>query len=176
MRDADKVIRIHPLACSLINDDFDGDQAAVFLPITETGQREAGEKLSIAGYLGRDPALLRTQVWRVKLEAMWGLAQLSLTGEGKKEIDKLAGTEVALAGGMVTNETLAAALDDIVRTAGVTVALERCDNLLRRGQSIGHFDQSVSGRQPRTPLDADGGRRGRLGCLCRGNHGAVGEV
>jgi hypothetical protein len=37
VRIADRVIRLHPLCCPLMNADFDGDQAAVFLPITEAG-------------------------------------------------------------------------------------------------------------------------------------------
>jgi len=36
-------IRIHPLVCTAFNADFDGDQMAVHVPITEEAQREAGE-------------------------------------------------------------------------------------------------------------------------------------
>ena len=55
VRQLDRAIRVHPFVCELMNADFDGDQAAVFLPITAEGQREAGEQLSIAGHLKRDP-------------------------------------------------------------------------------------------------------------------------
>ena len=37
------VIRLTPLACRALNADFDGDQIAVLLPVTDAGQREAGE-------------------------------------------------------------------------------------------------------------------------------------
>ncbi len=36
-------IRIHPLVCAAFNADFDGDQMAVHLPITEEAQKEADE-------------------------------------------------------------------------------------------------------------------------------------
>ena len=36
-------IRIHPLVCAAFNADFDGDQMAVHLPLTEEAQKEAAE-------------------------------------------------------------------------------------------------------------------------------------
>jgi len=38
-----KAIQIHPLVCTAYNADFDGDQMAVHLPITEQAKREAAE-------------------------------------------------------------------------------------------------------------------------------------
>jgi DNA-directed RNA polymerase subunit beta' len=38
-----KAIQIHPLVCAAFNADFDGDQMAVHVPITEQGVKEAGE-------------------------------------------------------------------------------------------------------------------------------------
>ncbi len=38
-----KTIRIHPLVCSSFNADFDGDQMAVHLPISDEAQKEARE-------------------------------------------------------------------------------------------------------------------------------------
>ena len=38
-------IKIHPMVCSPYNADFDGDQMAIYLPITENAQLEAKEKL-----------------------------------------------------------------------------------------------------------------------------------
>jgi len=43
----DNVIKIHPLSCPPFNADFDGDQMAVYIPITEDTKREAREKLLI---------------------------------------------------------------------------------------------------------------------------------
>jgi DNA-directed RNA polymerase subunit beta' len=38
-----KSIQLHPLTCSAFNADFDGDQMAVHLPITNAAQKEARE-------------------------------------------------------------------------------------------------------------------------------------
>ena len=38
-----KAIQLHPLVCAAFNADFDGDQMAVHLPLTEAAQREAKE-------------------------------------------------------------------------------------------------------------------------------------
>jgi hypothetical protein len=48
-------IRLHPLCCRLFNADFDGDQAAILLPVTEAAQAEARERLTVEGHLRRDP-------------------------------------------------------------------------------------------------------------------------
>ncbi len=40
-----KAIRIHPLVCKAYNADFDGDQMAVFLPLSEEAQKEARERM-----------------------------------------------------------------------------------------------------------------------------------
>lgn len=41
-----KTIRIHPLVCNSFNADFDGDQMAVHLPISDEAQREARELIA----------------------------------------------------------------------------------------------------------------------------------
>ncbi len=38
-----ETIKLHPLVCEAFNADFDGDQMAVYLPLSEEGQREARE-------------------------------------------------------------------------------------------------------------------------------------
>jgi DNA-directed RNA polymerase subunit beta' len=43
----DKVIKIHPLVCPPFNADFDGDQMAVYLPVTEEAREEARNKISV---------------------------------------------------------------------------------------------------------------------------------
>ncbi len=62
VRVSDDALHLHPALCRWLDADFDGDQAAVFLPITEAAQREAGERLSVAGHLMRDPGLLASLV------------------------------------------------------------------------------------------------------------------
>jgi DNA-directed RNA polymerase subunit beta' len=43
----DKVIKIHPLVCHPFNADFDGDQMAVYIPVTAEAKQEIREKLFI---------------------------------------------------------------------------------------------------------------------------------
>jgi len=43
----DKVIKLHPLACPGFNADFDGDQMAVYIPITEESKKELYDKFLI---------------------------------------------------------------------------------------------------------------------------------
>jgi DNA-directed RNA polymerase subunit beta' len=40
-----QAIRIHPMICKAFNADFDGDQMAVFLPLSEMAQKEAKERM-----------------------------------------------------------------------------------------------------------------------------------
>ena len=134
VRIPEKVIRLHPLICFLMNGDFDGDQAAVFLPITEAAQREAGEKLSLAGHLTRDPNLFGLRY--IYQEALWGLAQLSLTQCGLDEINELAGVSVAASGEMVDRDTVAAALCDLMRAGGVDAVMQAMQRLFDRGLQV----------------------------------------
>ena len=131
VREPDNVIRLHPLATRLMNADFDGDQAAVFLPITDAGQREAGELLSVAGHLKRDQSLIRTVV---PVDApLWGLALLSLTEAGRKEIADLAGVAVEVPEGFVTHETLVKAMRATLDAHGAEHMLDVLERLTRRG-------------------------------------------
>ena len=43
----DQVIKIHPLVCPPFNADFDGDQMAVYIPITDEAKEEIRTKISI---------------------------------------------------------------------------------------------------------------------------------
>ena len=134
VRQPDRAIRLHPLACEMVNADFDGDQSAVVLPVTEAGQREAGECLSVAGHLARDPELIRAVPPR--MDAVFGLANLSLSPGGLQEIRELAGTEVATEEGIVTRRTLTDALRTVLARDGATKALEASERLMRRGFEV----------------------------------------
>ena len=41
----EEVIRLHPLVCKAFNADFDGDQMAVYVPLSEEAQQEARERI-----------------------------------------------------------------------------------------------------------------------------------
>jgi len=134
VRDPAAVIRLHPLVCAWLNADFDGDQVAVLLPITAAAQREAGERLSVAAHLARDPGLLEGLL--PPYDALWGLASLSRTGQGRQEIDRLAGAEVVAPRGIITQESLGDALRTVLARDGVTATLAALERLTRRGFDI----------------------------------------
>lgn len=129
-----RAIRLHPLACELMDADFDGDQVAILLPLAEEAQREAGERLSVAGHLARDPGLIHCLCPR--MDAMFGLASLSLSPAGHAQIERLAGTQVAAEGGIVTRRTLINALRAVLERSGIQQALETAERLMRRGFEI----------------------------------------
>lgn len=134
VRIPDRVIRIPLLACMPMNGDFDGDQAAVFLPITEAGQREAAEKLSVGAHLRRDPSLLK---WFCpNHEAVFGLASLSMQLGGREQIDKAAGIEIAAPEGFVTRGSIRDAMERVLERDGVEAAMAALERLLRLGLEV----------------------------------------
>ncbi len=123
------VIRINPLICPWLNADFDGDQVAVFLPLTTAGQEEAGERLSVRGHLSRDPELIRSLV--PAKDAVWGLASKSLNPEGCAEIDKLA--QISMPYGYLSQTELANAMVELLNSSGVDAAVETIEQLAQLG-------------------------------------------
>ncbi len=134
VRVPDDALHLHPLLCKWLDADFDGDQAAVFLPVTEAAQREAGEKLTAAGHLRRDPALLASLL--PCLDALWGLAALSQRPGGLDELSQLAGTPVAAPGGFITKAALLEALRLTLARESVEAALSRLEKLAARGFAV----------------------------------------
>ncbi len=127
------VLTINPLICYLTNGDFDGDQMAMFLPISEEGQREAGEKLSVAGHLRRDPNLYGCTF--IRHEALWGLAKLSTTPGGMEEIEHITGMSFPAAG-LVDMEMVSSAIKRVIKERGIDPALEVITALYKKGIEI----------------------------------------
>jgi hypothetical protein len=134
VRHSEDVIRLHPLACAPMNADFDGDMAAVLLPLSPAAQREAAEKLSVAAHLGRDPGLV--QKLAPTHESVWGLAELSVNAEGKREIAELAGVDVPMPEGYLTRAAVVSALERILDRKGVEETLAAAERLLWRGFEV----------------------------------------
>lgn len=156
----DRVFRLHPLACMLINGDFDGDQAAVFLPLTEEAQREAGERLSIAGHLQRDPELIK---WLFpNQEMLWGLAAWSRTPAGREELVRLLGEHAIGPEGYVTRDSLTEALRAIISRDGIDILPELVQRLMLQGFSVvQHSGASINpfiGKALPLPAPPDGDR------------------
>ncbi|MGH2507334.1 MAG: hypothetical protein ACRDHZ_08005, partial [Ktedonobacteraceae bacterium] len=131
VRNAGHVIRIHPLVCRFLQADFDGDQAAIFLPLSEQAQQEAGARLSVAAHVARTPELLRDLL--PNNDALWGLAKLSLTEAGRQEIAEIVGMDVVPVGEIVTQAALAEAFPDVLQRDGMARMLERLEQLTLRG-------------------------------------------
>ncbi len=134
VRNPDYVIRLHPLVCEMLDADFDGDQVAVLLPVTAGAQREAGERLSVASHLARDPGLLHSLL--PPPDALWGLASLSLTTSGQHEIARLAGIEIAAPAGFITRDFVANAMEKVLARDGVEKTLLALESLTRRGYEV----------------------------------------
>lgn len=134
VRIPDKVIRIHPLNCFLMNSDFDGDQVAVFLPVTEHAQREAAEKLSIRGHLKRDPNMYDLRL--INQEALWGLAWHGLTPNGLNEIESLAGIKMETESGLITRSSIAKTLRNLMERDGMESLLDALQKLWKLGLEI----------------------------------------
>lgn len=145
VRYPDSALHLHPLLCKWLDADFDGDQAAVFLPITEGGQREAAERLSVAAHLARNPSLLASLAPSVDM--LFGLAKLSLDPTGLAEIVQIVGGPVATSGGFVTTTSLADALAGVLARCPFDgrVGKEAClaqnvlpilERLMRRGFEV----------------------------------------
>src|SRR5262249_27022570 len=120
LRSPGRIIRVHPLACALMDVDFDGDVVQVFLPLTAQAQQEAGDRLSIAATIARHPQLLKriapSQI------PVWGLASLSLTPEGRQELAALAGAEIETPSGFVTKTSIAQAIQRVFERDGFAAA------------------------------------------------------
>ena len=134
-----RVIRMHALATPWMNADYDGDQAAVFLPLSEQAQAEAGEMLSVRGHLRRDPSLIR---WMAPhQEMLWALADLSRTDEGRQEVTQILGGDLSAPGALVTRNALGDALRHVLERDGVdravAVAEELADLGFRRVRASG---------------------------------------
>lgn len=127
-------MQLHPLVCQWLQADFDGDQVAVFLPLTAAGLKDAEVHLSVEGHLQRDPSLLAELIPRN--EAMWGLAWHSLTPAGKEEIDALVGLTVAAPSGYVTRATLIQACQQLHAEKGTQELIAVLTSLLHRGLAV----------------------------------------
>ena len=127
------MIRVHLSVCSLMDKDFDGDQAGVFLPLSDEAQMEAAERLSLVGRLKRDPGLFDYAIDNYH-GSVWGLARLNFDEEGRRELSELVGEEVSE--GLLTKATL----NDLLRRTfvrdGAETALDLHDRLVQRGFAV----------------------------------------
>jgi hypothetical protein len=131
LRVSGPAIRLHPLVCAWLNADFDGDQVAVHLPLGQAAQAEAGQRLSVAGHLARDPGLVETLT--PPLEGIWGLAYRSLTPDGRREIAKILQMPESNVSAPFSKAGMAAALRALLDHEGSVVAIRAAEALAQMG-------------------------------------------
>lgn len=131
LRAAGPAIRLHPLACTWLNADFDGDQVSVHLPLGQAAQAEAGQRLSVIGHLKRDPSLVETLT--PPLEGVWGLAYRSLTPEGRREIAEILQMPESSVAAPFPVTGMAAALRAILEREGPEAAIRAAQDLAQFG-------------------------------------------
>jgi hypothetical protein len=160
VRTLDRAIHVHPFVCDLMNGDFDGDQMALYLPMTAAGQEEAEEKLSLVGHLKRKPELLLS--FLPAKDALFGLVLHIFTEEGRQEISQLAGVDIPMPAGYLNRIALHEAMQIVLEKEGAEKTIARPDQLMRRGYeaartsgaSLGAFACSNIDR-PTPPIDDD---------------------
>jgi hypothetical protein len=134
VRYAEPVIRIHPLICRWLNADFDGDQVAVYLPLGEAAQRDAGEKLSVAGHIQRDPSLI--QSISPEKDFIWGLGSLALTSEGRAQVKQQTGIDLPSPEETNSQIALEEMMLDWLAEKGLESTLETIEKLRKLGDDI----------------------------------------
>lgn len=127
-----RCIRLHPLCCRMFNADFDGDQAAVWLPISEAAQREAKEKLTLVGHLRRDPGVVTFHL-APSHSILAGLACALESPEGRAEFEALWPRECPLPDGPLTRPGLVARLEEAVDKSGPETLLALLEKLYELG-------------------------------------------
>ncbi len=131
LRDPGRVIRLNPLLCRWMNGDFDGDQVAFYLPLSETTQKEAAELLSVAGQISHHSTLIKTLL--PPPEVIWGLAWRSLNPLGRSEIARFAGVQEDTLEVVLTQAGLADLLGQVLERDGVAGMLETFQRLSQLG-------------------------------------------
>ena len=134
VRNPDHVIRLHPLACGLMDADFDGDQAHVLLPITASAAARGRRAAQPRRYPGAQSRFDR--IIAPAGGGAWGLATRCFTEDGRREITQMAGIEIAMPSGVITQATLAEAMRQVLERDGAGAVLSAMERLMRRGFEI----------------------------------------
>ncbi|GCE18656.1 hypothetical protein [Dictyobacter kobayashii] len=133
VRYPDSALHVHPLVSRQVQADFDGDQVAVFLPLSSVAQQEAANRLTAVAQLAHNPALLKSLL--PSHEVMWGLASMSLTSEGRDELATILDAPLAdtLSDTILTQALLLEQLQTLLLRTGPEQVLQALERLLRRG-------------------------------------------
>ena len=127
-----RAIMLHPLCCRMFNADYDGDQAAVWLPITKMAQAEAKEKLTVLAHLKRDPTVMVGHLTPGG-GILMGLAYALDFPEGYEEFAALWPDGVDAPSAPLTRDLLVARLLAALDKIGPEALLELLEGLYRMG-------------------------------------------
>lgn len=133
VRVADDAVRVSVAICKMMNMDFDGDQVAIFVPVTEEGQRSAEEHLSAVAHLNRDPGLIAREKVHPMHDALFGLAYMSMKDQGLQEIAGIVGDEVEREGLFVDKHQVMGWMADAMARDGAKAALDLSARLWDKG-------------------------------------------
>jgi len=136
VRVAGDAIQVPILSSKLMDADFDGDQMALFLPVTDEGQQCARDHLSIVAHLTRDPSLIRREKVHPMHDALFGLATLSMTDAGLKELESIVGESLKRDGKFLDKKHFIALLESVLAKDGAEAALDLSERLQRKGFEV----------------------------------------
>ena len=141
----DQVIKIHPLVCPPFNADFDGDQMAVYIPITDEAKEEIINKISISVNLS-SPAneSLTTTPSQDIILGIYYLTSPDFSDEivtykdkhilwGRAEFNKQLPNDYPVVEGTTTEDELLDILNDIKDKYPSSVTMQVLDNIKRVG-------------------------------------------
>ncbi|MEA3249807.1 MAG: DNA-directed RNA polymerase subunit beta' [Patescibacteria group bacterium] len=82
-----KAIQIHPMVCSAFNADFDGDQMAVHVPLTEEAKREARERMLSVNNLLKPATGM--PIMNPSMDIAWGIYYMTTLTDSQTEQPRL---------------------------------------------------------------------------------------
>jgi len=139
------VIKIHPLVCPPFNADFDGDQMAVYIPITDEAKEEIIRKISISANLS-SPAneSLTTTPSQDIILGIYYLTSPDFSDKivtykdkdilwGRAEFNKQLPTDYPVVEETITEDELLDILNDIKDKYPSSITIQVLDNIKRVG-------------------------------------------
>ncbi len=131
----DKVIKIHPLSCPPFNADFDGDQMAVYIPITKEAQEEVRNKISITKNLSSpaNESLTTTPSQDIILGIYFLTAGEFKDADGQKIFNDCLPEDYPEIIGVVDNNYLLDILNDVKNNYSDVITSNVLDNIKRIG-------------------------------------------
>lgn len=130
----DKVIKIHPLVCPPFNADFDGDQMAVYIPITQEAKQEIRDKMFVTENLSSpsNESLTTTPSQDIVL-GIYFLTTNDLFKDGLKIFNKCLPDDYPEVKSTVDNSKLLEILNDVKNRYPHNITSEVLDEVKRLG-------------------------------------------